>query len=95
MKLTAHQAWQIATDAAGIAKFRDEIDAQIEKTAKEGGKYTILYIGWYVSQTAIIALAQEYRDAGYTVGYSEDSESHLPDNYTRGFWLEWKDGMDK
>lgn len=96
MKLTAHEAWQIATDAARIATFRDEIDMAIEKTAKEGGKYTILYIGWFVSQAAIESLAQEYRDAGYTVGYHDDSDSKLPDcGYTRGFWLEWKDGADK
>lgn len=93
MKLTAQEAWQIATDAAGIAKFRDEIDAQIEKTAKEGGKYTILYISWDISQTAIEALAMEYRDAGYMVRYDDDSASHLPDSYTRGFSLEWKGGM--
>lgn len=90
MKLTAKDAWQIATDAAEIKAFREKVDAEVEKTAKDGGKYCIAYISWKVSQAAIEALAQEYREGGFEVGYDDDEFAKSEEQYKRGFWLEWK-----
>lgn len=93
MRLTAKEAWQIATDAAEIKAFREKLDAEIAETAKSGEKYHIAYIAWNVSQAAVEALAEEYRKDGFEVGYHDDSESKAGDNYyNRGFWLDWKKG---
>ena len=84
--MDAKTAHAIAKDAKAIKKFKEKMDARIERVARNGEFYAQEYISWSVSDEAVLAMAKEYDSQGFEYVIEARDEEKISqmscDNYS-------------